>query len=105
MQTTGAVLAARSGFDSAIGDARPYGGMWQGPIFVLTHHLEDAREADGITLLSCPVEEAVRVALHAADGKSSAMKLRFARQPATGVTLGLGQGDVDGRVDNHPVDG
>jgi len=70
VQTTGAVLAGRSGFDSAIGDARPYGGMWQGPIFVLTHHPEDAREADGITLLSCPVEEAVRVALHAAGGKN-----------------------------------
>jgi altronate dehydratase len=31
---------------------------------------EDAREADGVTLLSCPVEEAVRVALHAAGGKN-----------------------------------
>ena len=70
VQTTGAVLAGRSGFDSAIGDTRPYGGRWQGPIFVLTHHPEDAREADGITLLSCSVEEAVRVALHAAGGKN-----------------------------------
>ena len=45
-RTTGAVLAGRDGFDSAIGDARPYGGAWQGPIFVLTHHPEDARPAD-----------------------------------------------------------
>ena len=29
-RTTGAVLAGRDGFDSAIGDARPYGGGWQG---------------------------------------------------------------------------
>ena len=61
-RTTGAVLAGRDGFDSAIGDARPYGGAWQGPIFVLTHHPEDARPADGITVLSCPVEEAVQIA-------------------------------------------
>lgn len=42
IETTGAVLAGRSGFDSAIGDARPYGGAWQGAVFVLTHHPEDA---------------------------------------------------------------
>ena len=28
-RTTGAVLAGRDGFDSAVGDARPYGGGWQ----------------------------------------------------------------------------
>jgi dihydrofolate reductase len=68
--TTGAVLAGRAGFDSAIGDARPYGGSWQGPIFVLAHHPEDARPAEGITVLSCPVEEAVVIALDAAAGKN-----------------------------------
>jgi dihydrofolate reductase len=70
LETTGAVLAGRSGFDSAIGDPRPYGGAWQGPIFVLTHHPEDARPAEGITVLSCPVEEAVQIALDAAGGKN-----------------------------------
>jgi dihydrofolate reductase len=70
IETTGAVLAGRSGFDSAIGDSRPYGGAWQGPIFVLTHHPEDARPADHITFLSCPVEEAVQIALNAAAGKN-----------------------------------
>jgi dihydrofolate reductase len=70
IETTGAVLAGRSGFDSAIGDSRPYGGAWQGPIFVLTHHPEDVRPADGITILSCPVEQAVRIALEAAGGKN-----------------------------------
>lgn len=70
IETTGAVLAGRSGFDSAIGDARPYCGRWQGPIFVLTHHPEDARKADGVTVLSCPVEDAVRIALPAAGGKN-----------------------------------
>lgn len=70
IETTGAVLAGRDGFDSAIGDSRPYGGAWVGPIFVLTHHPEDARPAEGVTVLSCPVEEAVRIALDAAGGKN-----------------------------------
>src|SRR3954462_11258070 len=70
IETTGAVLAGRSGFDSAIGDSRPYGGAWQGPIFVLTHHPEDARPAGDVTILSCPVEEAVQIGLEAARGKN-----------------------------------
>jgi dihydrofolate reductase len=70
IETTGAILAGRTGFDSAIGDSRPYGGAWKGPIFVLTHHPEDARPADDITFLSCPVEEAARIALDAAQGKN-----------------------------------
>jgi dihydrofolate reductase len=70
IETTGAVLAGRNGFDSAIGDSRPYGGAWSGPIFVLTHHPEDARPAEGITFLSGPVEEAVQIALDAAEGKN-----------------------------------
>ena len=49
---------------------RPYGGAWKGPIFVLTHHPEDARPADGITILSCPVDEAVQIALDATGGKN-----------------------------------
>lgn len=70
MTTTGAVLAGRAGFDSAIGDARPYGGSWRGPIFVLTHHPEDARHAEGVTVPSCPVEDALQIALDAAGGKN-----------------------------------
>ena len=68
--TTGAVLAGRDGYDGAIGDSRPFGGAWQGPIFVLTHHPEDASPAPDVTFLSCPVEEAVRIALDAAAGKN-----------------------------------
>jgi dihydrofolate reductase len=70
IETTGAVLAGRSGFDSAIGESRPYGGAWKGPIFVLTHHPQDVRATDDITILSCPVDEAVRIALAAAAGKN-----------------------------------
>jgi dihydrofolate reductase len=69
IETTGAVLAGRDGFDSAIGDSRPWGGRWKGPIFVLTHHPEDAPPTPDITFLSCPVEEAVRIGLEAAGGK------------------------------------
>ena len=47
IESTGAILAGRDGFESAIDDSRPYGGAWQGPIFVLTHHPEDARPAEG----------------------------------------------------------
>jgi dihydrofolate reductase len=70
IETTGAILAGRAGFDGAIGDRRPYGGAWQGPIFVLTHHPEDAEPTEGITFLSCDVAEAVRIGLQAADGKN-----------------------------------
>lgn len=70
VEATGAVLAGRDGYDSAIGDSRPYGGAWKGPIFVLTHHPEDARPTEDITIISCPVEEAVRIGLEAAQGKN-----------------------------------
>ena len=45
-----------------------YGGAWHGPIFVLTHHPEDAIPADGVTFLSCGPAEAVRIGLAAAGG-------------------------------------
>jgi hypothetical protein len=63
VKATGAVLGGRDGRDAAVvGDHRPYGGAWKGPIFVLTHHPEDATPADGVTFLSCdPAEAAHRV--------------------------------------------
>src|SRR5690348_7847187 len=70
VETTGAVLGGRRGWDAAIDGARPYGGAWQGPIFVLTHHPADARPAEGVTFLDCDVAEAVRIGLAAADGKN-----------------------------------
>ena len=48
VETTGAVLGGRDGWDAA-GDSRPYGSAWDGPIFVLAHHPEDATPADGVT--------------------------------------------------------
>jgi dihydrofolate reductase len=67
--TTGAVLGGRDGWD-AEPDSRPYGGSWDGPVFVLTHHPEDATPADGVTFLNCDPAEAVRIGLEAAGGKN-----------------------------------
>lgn len=71
----GAVLGGRRGYDAIArqhpgGASRsPYGGAWQGPVFVLTHHPEDAIPDDGVTFLSCDVAEAVQIGLAAANGK------------------------------------
>jgi dihydrofolate reductase len=70
VQTTGAILGGRDGWEAAVGGQRPYGGAWQGPIFVLTHHPEDAVAADGVTFLSCDPAEAVEICLRAAGGKN-----------------------------------
>ena len=69
-ETTGAVLGGRKGFDAYPDVSGIYGGAWQGPVFVLTHHPEDAQPANGVTFLSCDVAEAVRIGLEAADGKN-----------------------------------
>ncbi|MEU9322696.1 dihydrofolate reductase family protein [Streptomyces canus] len=68
--TTGAVLGGRDGWDAFPDAGAIYGGAWQGAVFVLTHHPEDAPSAAGVTFLSCDVAEAVRIALKAADGKN-----------------------------------
>src|SRR5579859_7721872 len=68
--TTGAILGGRKGWDQAIDGSRPYGGAWAGPIFVLTHHPEDATPGEGVTFLSCDPAEAVRIGLVAAGGKN-----------------------------------
>jgi dihydrofolate reductase len=68
--TTGAVLGGRDGWDAFPDAGAVYGGAWQGPLFVLTHHPEDAPPAAGVTFLNCDVADAVRIALKAADGKN-----------------------------------
>ncbi len=70
VQTTGAVLGGRDGWDAAIDGGRPYGGSWDGPIFVLTHHPDDATPADNVTFLDCDPAQAVRIGLAAAGGKN-----------------------------------
>lgn len=66
--TTGAIIGGRSGWDGIVDGARPYGGGWKGPIFVLTHHPEDATPAEGVTFLDCDISEAVGIAKDAAGG-------------------------------------
>ncbi|GIE95371.1 dihydrofolate reductase family protein [Paractinoplanes rishiriensis] len=68
VSTLGAVLGGRNGWDAAPG-ARPYGD-WPGPVFVLTHHPEDAEPFDNVTFLNCGPAEAVRIAREAAGGKN-----------------------------------
>jgi dihydrofolate reductase len=67
---TGAVLGGRAGWDAFPDADNIYGGAWQGPLFVLTHHPQDAQPAAGVTFLNCDVTEAVRIGLEAAGGKN-----------------------------------
>jgi dihydrofolate reductase len=69
ISTTGAVLGGRDGWD-VVNENRPYGGTWKGPIFVLTHHPEDAAAAEDVTFLNCGPADAVRIGLEAARGKN-----------------------------------
>ncbi len=69
LATTGAILGGRNGWNQVPDPTAPYGD-WSGPLFVLTHHAEDATQAEGVTFLNCGADEAVRIALEAAGGKN-----------------------------------
>ena len=69
----GAILGGRKGWDAYPDASAPYGGAMGGPVFILTHHPEDAEAADGVTFLHCDVAEAARIALQAAGGKNLAV--------------------------------
>lgn len=68
-ETTGAVLAGRDAYQVTPDVSGVYGGAWHGPVFILTHHPEDAPQAEGATIISCDVAEARRIGLEAAGGK------------------------------------
>lgn len=70
IDTTGAVLGGRHGWDAFPDPGMVYGGAWTGPMFILTHHPEDAEPAEGVTFLNCGAADAVRIALDAAAGKN-----------------------------------
>ncbi|MET9678669.1 hypothetical protein [Streptomyces coeruleorubidus] len=78
--TTGAVLGGRTGWDACPDPTGIYGGAWQGPLFVLTHHPEDAQPTPGVTFLNCDVAEAVRIAREAA--RKAAADVRYRPVPA-----------------------
>lgn len=70
----GAVLGGRKGWDAYPDSSAPYGGVMGGPVFILTHHPEDAKADEakggaGATFLDCDIAEARRIALEAANGK------------------------------------
>jgi dihydrofolate reductase len=72
--TTGAILAGRRGYDAGFDQpgkvaSKPYGGAWNGPIFVLTHHPDDAPD-HSVTFLNCDIAEPVETGLAAAGGKN-----------------------------------
>lgn len=70
IESTGAVLGGRDGWDAFPDASAVYGGVWRGPVFVLTHHPEDANPAGNVTFLTCGVAEAVQIARAAAGGKN-----------------------------------
>jgi dihydrofolate reductase len=70
VETTRAILGGRDGWDAFPDPSIAYGGAWSGPLFVLTHHPEDAKSAEGVPFLNCGVAEAVAIAIKAADGKN-----------------------------------
>jgi dihydrofolate reductase len=94
VETTGAVLGGRHWWDHYPDPSSVYGGAWNGPIFVLTHHPEDATPADGVTFLNCDPAEAVRIGLAAAGGKNLEVF-----SPTIGRQL-LGLGLID-EIDLH----
>jgi dihydrofolate reductase len=74
VESTGAVLGGRDGWDAFPDTSAIYGSAWKGPVFVLTHHPEDAppdaSPDNQVTFLTCDVAEAVRIGLEAAGGKN-----------------------------------
>ncbi|WP_127794896.1 dihydrofolate reductase family protein [Agromyces sp. LHK192] len=70
VETTGAVLGGRDGWEAFPDAGAVYGGAWSGPLFVLTHHPDDAGPAEGVTFLDCDIAEAVEIARRAAGGKN-----------------------------------
>src|SRR6266508_2321317 len=73
--TTGAILGGRRGYEVGRRAERretsaPFGGRWQGPLFVLTHSPPDDETDPAYTFLSGDVREAVTAALAAAEGRN-----------------------------------
>ncbi|WP_022887609.1 dihydrofolate reductase family protein [Glaciibacter superstes] len=68
-EAVGAVLCGRDSFDVDPSIDGIYGGGWNGPVFLLTHHPEDAQAVEGLRVLSCDVAEAAAIGLEAAGGK------------------------------------
>jgi dihydrofolate reductase len=72
IRTTGAIVAGRRLYDLGLRQrkAKPYGGAWSGPLFVLTHRPPTVMDDPTITFVSEGVGVAVARALEAAGGKN-----------------------------------
>jgi dihydrofolate reductase len=70
----GAIVAGRRWYDVATAryDGRQgiYGGRWDGPVFVLTHHPPETSGDPGIAFVSNGIHDAVATAREAAAGKA-----------------------------------
>lgn len=70
---TGAILAGRRWHDLALarsgGRAGIYGGEWNGPVFVLTHHPPSDPPDPEIRFVSGPIDDALSVAREAAGAR------------------------------------
>ena len=61
------IISGRSGYDAAKAQAaerdeltsEPYGGVWSGTEFILTHRPEDLADDASVTALNCTITEAV----------------------------------------------
>ena len=78
--TTGAVLGGRDGWDAAVSGSRPYGGAWDGPIFLL---------GQGIRLYDNPGGKPVRLHRVGADDPASAVNVRYRPAPLTPAPDGI----------------
>jgi dihydrofolate reductase len=69
--TTGAFAVGRRGYDGGMGSEGKeiYGGAWKGPIFVLTHHPQDAPRDSAFTFVS-DIHDLVEQGLAVAGGKN-----------------------------------
>jgi dihydrofolate reductase len=69
--TAGAFLVGRRMGDGLGEEGREiYGGAWRGPVFVLTHHPEDAPKDSPCTFVSGDISDVVKSALAAAGGNN-----------------------------------
>ncbi len=74
IRRTGAILGGRRGYElgrraERPETAKPFGGRWEGPIFILTHTPPDDETDPAYTFVSGDVSDAVATALSAAGGR------------------------------------
>jgi dihydrofolate reductase len=73
-EATGAIMAGRRWYEVA-GELHQdtggiYGGRWEGPVFVITSHPEDAPDDPAVTFLSDGFERAIATGTEAAGGRA-----------------------------------